>query len=257
MPAKKSANKRPAARTSNNSRAKTSKKNAGRDPECLISQLMPYILSIAALFLFISYFIPDSTGFFGTLSKSIMFGLFSKGAWIVPFLILNLAYFWKRDVASGGVRYKLIFSLLVLSLFSVLVHAFARHGGSAVSAPFVNLIDLFKDGCQRIGGGLIGGFLGNLLMSGFGFAGTLILGIALILLLGIFLFGMTPHMFAVYIVTGIRELRSGFSERLTDVRAEQEQMLSEYETERARRIAEKEAARAAAERAAGVAHGQE
>ncbi len=250
MPAKKSANKRPAARTSKNSKAKASRGKAGRDPERLINQLMPYILSIAALFLFISYFMPDSTGFVGTFFKNTMFGLFSKGAWIVPFLVLNIAYFWKRDVASDSVKYKLVFSLAVLSLFSVLVHAFARHGGTAVSAPFVNLIELFVDGAQRIGGGLIGGFFGNLLMSGFGFAGTLILGIALILLFGIFLFGMTPHMFAVYIVTGIRELRAGFSERMTDVRAEQEQMLSEYEAERARRIAEKEAARAAAERAA-------
>lgn len=255
MPANKSTKNRSAAvkpRTAQKSAAKSkaAAKTRGGDPERLIHQLMPYILSITALFLFISYFIPDSTGFVGTFFKNAMFGLFSSAAWVVPFLLVNIAYFWKRDVASGSLKYKFSFSLAVVCLVAVLMHAFARNGGTAVSAPFVNLIDLFRDGCDKIGGGLIGGLLGNLLMSGFGFAGTLILGIALILLFGIFLFGMTPHMFAVYIVTGIREWRAGFSERMSDAQLEREQMMADYEAERARKLAEKEAARAAAEKAA-------
>lgn len=234
-----------------NTKSKTApEKSAKGDPERLVHQLMPYILSIVALFLFISYFIPDSTGFVGTFFKNTMFGLFSRAAWVVPFALINLAYFWKRDIASGSIKYKLTFSFIVVTLTAVLFHAFARHGGTAVSALYVNIIELFKDGCEKTGGGLIGGFFGNLLMSGFGFAGTLILGIALILLFGIFLFGMTPHMFAVYLVTGIREWRAGFSERMSDAQAERDKMMAEYEMERARRLAEKEAARLAAEKAA-------
>ncbi len=241
---------RAASKKAKNSTVGSRRQMRGGDPESMLHQLMPYVLSIAALFLFISYFIPDSTGFVGTFFKNTMFGLFSGGAWFVPFLVLNLAYFWKRDIASGAVGYKLAFTLSEVCLISVIIHAFARNSGKAAEAVFTNPITLFVNGTERTGGGLIGGFFGNLLMSGFGFAGTLILGIALILLFGIFLFGMTPHMLAVYIVTGIREIRAGFSDRMTDVKAEQERMLSEYEAERARRAAEKEAARAAAERAA-------
>ncbi len=253
MPSKNTS-KKPSSRTASkkakSGTAGSRRQMRGGDPDSMLHQLMPYILSIAALFLFISYFIPDSTGFVGTFFKNTMFGLFSGGAWFVPLLVLNLAYFWKRDIASGSVGYKLAFTASEVSLVSVIIHAFARNSGKAAEVVFANPVTLFVDGTERTGGGLIGGFFGNLLMSGFGFAGTLILGFALILLFGIFLFGMTPHMFAVYIVAGIRELRAGFSDRMTDARAEQERMLSEYEAERARRAAEKEAARAAAERAA-------
>ncbi|MBQ8248348.1 MAG: DUF87 domain-containing protein [Clostridia bacterium] len=59
---------------------------------------------------------------------------------------------------------------------------------------------------------------------------------------------MTPQMFAVYVVTGIRDLRAGFSSRMKDSKAEREQMLADYEAERAVRAAEREEQRAAAER---------
>ncbi len=227
--------------------SKSAKKTRGGDPTLLIHQLMPYILGLAAAFILISYFIADSTGFLGGFLRNAMFGLFSGAAWAVPFLLVNIAFFWKRDVISGSVGYKITFSFICISLLSALIHAFSRNGGVADIDTF-NIIELFKLGCDAKGGGMIGGLLGNVFWVALGFAGTLIFSIALILLFGIFLFGMTPHMFAVYIITGIREWRSGFSSRMNDAKAEREQMLADYESERAARAAEREAARAAAER---------
>ncbi len=236
--------------TAKNTKPKASAKAAARggDPERMLHQFMPYILALIALFLFISYLIADSTGYVGGFLKNAMFGLFSLGAWAIPLLLINAAVFWKRDVATGSLVYKFSFSFACVTFISVLVQAFARHGEGAIAETF-NLIELFKNGCDHIGGGILGGLIGNLLLRGFGFAGTLILSIALILLFGIFLFGMTPHMFVVYIITGIREWRSGLGTRMRDAKLEREEMLAEYEAQRAEQLAirqQKAAAAAAA-----------
>ena len=85
----------------------------------------------------------------------------------------------------------------------------------------------FKLGLEVRGGGLIGGLVGNALWFALGFAGTLIFAIALVLLFGIFLFGMTPHMFVVYIITGFREWRAGLSDRMSDAQAEREALIQD------------------------------
>ena len=249
-PTKKSTKKssRPSpAQSRSSAKAKNADKNKGGDPTTLLHQLMPYILCLVAVFILVSYFISDSTGFLGGFLRNMMFGLFSGAAWCVPFLLVNIAFFWKRDVAAGSTRYKITFSVICTALLSVLIHAFSRNGGAEGASTF-NVIELFKLGCEVKGGGIIGGIVGNILFAALGFAGTLIFSIALILLFGIFLFGMTPHMFAVYIITGIREWRMGFSDRMSDAKAEREQMLAEYEAERAAQAARREEQRAAAER---------
>ncbi|MBE6613568.1 MAG: DUF87 domain-containing protein, partial [Ruminococcaceae bacterium] len=234
-PKKSTATKRPNAAGEKNAQTRQKSGPQKQNPDRLIHQFMPYILAIAAVFLLISYFIADSTGFFGSLLKNIMFGLFSGGAWAIPALLLCLAVFWKRDAATNSLRFKIPFAILTLTFISVLVQAFSRNGESGIAETF-NLIELWKSGCETVGGGAIGGLVGNLLLRGFGFAGTLILSIALILLFAIFLFGMTPHMFAVYIITGIREWRSGLRERMSDAKDERAQMVAEYEAKRAEQI---------------------
>ena len=255
-PKKKSSVKAQTSGKKNNSRAvasarspKSVEKVRGGDPSRLVHQLMPYILGLVAIFIVVSYFIADSTGFVGGFLRNMFFGLFSHAAWAVPFMLASIAWFWKRDVASGSVGYKIAFSSACCTFISALIHAFSRNGGAEGVGTF-NPVELFRLGLDGHGGGAVGGLVGNALWYALGFAGTLIFSIALILLFGIFLFGMTPHMFMVYIVTGIREWRAGLSMRMSDARAEREQMVADYETERAAKLAAREAARAEAQRAA-------
>ena len=243
MPAKKSTAKKTAPRSGYpesgearyDKKKSSNKKSAGTkrggDPERLVHQLMPYILAIVALFLFICYFVPSSTGFFGTFLKDAMFGLFSLAAWVVPFVLVNIAVYWKRDVASGSLGYKFTFSFICVTFAAVLIHSFAATGENPVAETY-NIVTLFIDGRAHIGGGMLGGFIGNLLLRAFGVAGTLIISIALILLFGIFLFGLTPHMLAVYIVEGFRSLRRDWSDRVDDAEREHERRMGEYEAYR-------------------------
>ncbi len=227
-----------------NNKIAEKKKHSG-DSSRILHQLMPYILAVFALFIIISYFIADSTGFLGGFFRDLFFGLFSGAAWCVPLLIINLAWFWKRDVDSGFVKYKIAFSLICCSFLSVLIHAFARRAALEGADTF-NPVALFKLGLEVKGGGAIGGFFGNALWYALGFAGVLIFSIALMLLFGMFLFGMTPRMLVIYIVTGFREWRSGLSERMSNVQAEREQMVADYEAQRQQRIAQRDAQRLAA-----------
>lgn len=209
------------------------RKDRGGDPTLMRHQLAPYILALAALFLVICYIVSDSTGFIGGFLKKALFGLFSGAAWAVPLLLVNLAVFWKRDIASGAIRYKCVFSFLCLDFISVLVCVFTRREET------FNIGKLFTDGTEGIGGGVIGGLLGNALLRGFGKAGTLILIIALILLFGIFLFGMTPQMFVMYIMQGVRQWKNGMNDQLEASRIEREAIRLEYDK---RRIAERQQA---------------
>ena len=229
------ANSRAKASASKNSGAKgnADKRDRGGDPSMMRHQLAPYILGLVALFLVICFVISDSTGFVGGALKKLLFGLFSTAAWAVPFLLVNLGIFWKRDVAAGALRYKIAFTSTVLVLISVLINTFSH------SVDSFNVKELWLAGIEGQGGGVIGGFFGNLLLRGFGFAGTLIFTIALILLFGIFLFGMTPHMFIVYIADGIREWRSGLKDQMEASKIQREQMQIELDQ---RKIAERQAA---------------
>ena len=245
MPAKKKPVKKSPQSKQNSKGKNTPGKERGGDSTRLIHQVLPYILGILALFILISYFIADSTGFLGGFLRNLFFGLFSGAAWCVPFLVLNIAIFWKRDVNSGSVGYKLIFSILCCSFIAVLIHSFFRNAALEGVQTF-NLIELFKLGLDAKGGGAIGGLLGNALWYALGFAGVLIFSIALILLFGIFLFGMTPRMLVIQIITAFREWRSGLSERISDVQSEEERMIADYEIKRREKMAQREAERQAA-----------
>ncbi len=212
---------------------KTERDSARRgDPTRIVHQVMPFVLIICAIFLLISYIVSDaeSTGFFGGLLKKIFFGFFAGGAWAIPFAVLNLAIFYRKDLEKGFLGCKITFTAAFVSSLSVLINAFARHGGS-VPETF-NLIELFKLGCAVDGGGIVGGIIGNLILMGFGFVGTVIFTIALMLLFATFMFGLTPHMLIVYIVTAIRKWRDGLSDKMEEQRTESEQVLAAYENKR-------------------------
>jgi len=273
MPAKKTASGKSATKKSASSKSttsKTAKENSrpaanektggsacentrkGGDPGKMIHQIMPYLLVLFAIFTVISYLIPDSdsTGAVGGFLKNTFFGLFAGGGWAIPFALLNIAFFYRRDVESGFIGYKVVFSFAFVSFLSVLINAFARNGEAALTETF-KASELFENGRALMGGGVIGGFLGNLFLRGFGFVGTVILTIALMLLFAIFMFGLTPHMLVVYIITGIREWKDGLQDRMEDAREERTRVLNEYEARRAA-VREARAAEAAKNPKRGV-----
>ncbi len=120
------------------------------------------------------YFKDD--GFLGKLIKDFLLGLFGSPVYLLPaFLIVNgIHQAAKKNYEQYKTKY-ILFSVGMF-LFSVLFHIFAREKASPVDVG--NMIANYKAGMDAIGGGLVGGFIADLLRALVGQVASAILLIA-------------------------------------------------------------------------------
>lgn len=76
------------------------------NPSSVGNQLAIVLLSVMAVFIGICYAFADDVGIVGQAIRNGLFGVFGIAAFAVPFLLFQLALFWRRDVVSGAVKYK-------------------------------------------------------------------------------------------------------------------------------------------------------
>lgn len=212
----KSSQKKPAPKKSGSTRGATSSKKKSADnaarakkieearepSKCLSNQIIPYILAVAALFLAICFLLidalknPDSMGVVGFAVNSFLLGLFGFGAFLIPLLLIYLAFVWRKSVDSYQTGYKIFFSVLSVVLISSLIHVCVLYGGAEDT---VNVAGLWKNGIALSGGGVVGGLIGHFSYVGLHFWGSLIVLIAVICITLMFLFGMTPDNIILYV----------------------------------------------------------
>lgn len=176
MPAKKSsgAKKKTAVKKNTASSAKkTTKKQEKPRSARAVHQIAPWIIVIAAVFVVLCLFAPSLTGIFGEFIKTLLLGLFAGGAYAVPFIMVIIAIFWKKDIDQYYTGLRMVFASGTLIFLSVILHGI---GGNTEN---FNVIDLFNDGCSHIGGGAVGGLVGSALRACIGMAGLYIVAIAL------------------------------------------------------------------------------
>ena len=155
------------------------------------------LLAVFAVFIAICFVFPSKVGIVGSGIATGFFGLFGIAAFLVPVLLIQVAYFWKRDVISGAIRYKYIVAIFFLLVCAVIIHAFrslALHESYTFASVFTweRFKTLFADGREYQGGGLIGGLLALVMICAFGYPGTLIFGFLFLIVFGMALFGLTP-----------------------------------------------------------------
>jgi S-DNA-T family DNA segregation ATPase FtsK/SpoIIIE len=160
-------------------------------------QIVMILLAVFAIFIAICFIFPSKVGLVGYGLAMGFFGLFGLAAFLVPALMLFVAYFWKKDVMSGAVRYRYLFAIGVLVLLAAIIHAFrgmALHEEYTFASAFTweQLKRLFVDGSDYQGGGFIGGAVALLLICAVGYPGTLIFGFLFLIVLTLALFGLTP-----------------------------------------------------------------
>lgn len=180
--------------------AKTAREKTQPDVTKLRHQIIPILLVLFALLLglFIAFSNFDGgegkTGTVGNFIGGAVKGLFSGASVIIPFFFLNGAIFWRRDVQNGARTYKTVFYIICLILISVILHLFSRATVlDGKLSELINLGALYKNGNTFTGGGVIGGFFGILLAKAIGKTGALIFSFTVLLLLAVFLFGLTPQ----------------------------------------------------------------
>lgn len=172
-----------------------------QNPASVMHQIIPYIFGLTALIVGICVFSDTLMGYLGSAVRLVLFGLYSGGAFAVPFLILNMAFFWKKDLVNYTIKYKIVFSLICLTFISVLIYIFTAAGET------YDLRAFWESGTENTGGGAVGGSVGWLLYKLTGKVGTVIISAAVLSVFGIFLFGLTPHGVRVWIAYQIHEAK--------------------------------------------------
>lgn len=191
--------KRPTAKkTSGKASARKSTKQSDRrqtartDPSSVRNQIIPCVLAVFALLLTVCYLFPDSVGTVGGAIRNFSFGILGGASFALPVVIAYIAVVWRKVVINRTVDSKTVLGTVVTVLLAILLHAFAPEELRTFKPEL-----LYEGGKSGQGGGVIGGFLGTLMLKGFDFAGTLIIIIAALVLFTIFLFGGTPKALAV------------------------------------------------------------
>ncbi len=177
------------------SAAKKEKKKGG-DPDRFAHQVIPYILFWVALFAGVSFFLRDilhmgdSAGSFGNWFADLLCGLLGVTAYALPLLMVILSFRWKKLVKGGLLLKKLLLGTLFLCLLSAIIHVF-QDSNRAVVETAAGL--LYVGGMDRVGGGLAGGFLGEWMGKLVRLPGTCLLAMPLLLIVSIYLVGLTPN----------------------------------------------------------------
>ena len=204
MAEKKNRKKNTAPAAKKNASSETKKKNNGdssktknekkpaestpavKTPTGLAAQLIPYILLVAAIAYAICLF-SAGAGLLGGGLRSLSFGLFGGAAYTIPLYLLLAAFMWRMDRENGILAWKGICYGITFLISSIMMHFFA--GGAATFSP----IEHFRSGMERIGGGAVGGLLGEVLMKCFGQVLSLLLLFALLFVFALLIFGITPR----------------------------------------------------------------
>ena len=172
-------------------------------------RVMPYVLIILAVFVGVSLLLNLLCNFNNVLESDpsahwmgvvgyyicyVMFGLFGPAVYVLPILLLNLAFFWKKYIDR-----RITISKIVASFIFLLVLAAVIHVTVFVLAPIpldrrdMSVKDLMYYGAQMTGGGVLGGKLGYFFYHYLNVVGTLILGVCLLAVSLFYFLGMTPQ----------------------------------------------------------------
>ena len=180
--------------------------------ERFIHQVMPYALIVLAIFTLICFLLIDvfsgvkeeyGVGSVGRYVRNFFCGVFGFGAFFVPIILAVLAFTWNRAVEKDNLISKILYALFSTVSLSTLMHViYATVTKNTVGADgFAERISqLYRAGIALHGGGVIGGFLGELCRVGLGLTGSVIVTVSFTFIFCVFLLGFTPS----YVVTSVR-----------------------------------------------------
>ena len=182
-PARKTAAKKPTRQTAKSSKTvKTEKPRESR----FATQYAPYLMIVIAILVGVCLFAGDDIGVVGGFMKKFFLGMNGFVAYALPVFILVPIVSASVD-SNGTLRGKVISFTTLYACISALFHIF--DGGADTFSLAVH----YKAGANGNGGGAVGGFIGHLLRTCFGKAGTVVILIAVMFVAVLSVFGITPR----------------------------------------------------------------
>ncbi|PKM61192.1 MAG: hypothetical protein CVU97_07360 [Firmicutes bacterium HGW-Firmicutes-21] len=187
---------------------KTTKKSTPRAEEKQVEKIkkinpaVPYIIGFFALFIILTFFLSE-TGWFGKYISDVLLGLFGAGYYYFPFLLLLLAFYWRRDSEKGAIRSKIVLASTNFVFILIILNTIMSDNPSAYGFA------LYEKGHSFDGAGFVGGHIGALFINLLGKVFTLILSFLVFFITTVFLFGSTPKATIKAIIAFFRELDFG------------------------------------------------
>ena len=156
----------------------------------LSNEIKGIIVIAGGVFLLLA-FLTEATGAVGGFLKDFFYGLlgFSSAISCIFIILTGFWVFVNKEGKKNAPRFFLLFGLILCTSILVSLSAGDR---AAVSGGWTDqVVLLYQNGVNGIGGGVIGGGICKLLVMLIGVAGTWVLAIALELILGILLTGVS------------------------------------------------------------------
>ena len=190
------ASKKNTTKKSNKSSPKTAQTTKSSVDSAFLNQAAPYVIAVVAVLLAVCIVIGE--GKVGGGIKNFFTGLFSGVAYALPVFILLRALMWKRDVDEGQNVGRNSCTAIVFVCLAMLLHIVG--GGENELSFKVH----YNDGMELVGGGAVGGILGELLYRGFGKVCSVIIIISAIALLSLYIAGLTPKSIYIWLAYHIK-----------------------------------------------------
>lgn len=155
------------------------------------SWVVPIVLVTVAIFLFFCLVLDTKVGIVGKFFKNILTGILGGGAFFVPIFMIVTAIFWRRDTINCKRLSKSIFATVCVLFISVLFYDFSSIARAVDSGETeFSLSTLWQGGIEGIGGGVLGGLIGQGLNLCIGTVGTIIVAMLIIAIFVVFYLGI-------------------------------------------------------------------
>lgn len=155
------------------------------------SWVVPIALVTVAVFLFFCLVLDTKVGKVGQFFNILLTGILGGGAFFVPAFLITTAIFWRRDSINRKLLSKTVFATVCVLFIAVLFYDFssiAREIDSGETEFGIAL--LWNNGIDGIGGGVLGGLIGQGLNICIGTVGTIIVAMLIIAIFVVFYLGI-------------------------------------------------------------------
>lgn len=134
---------------------KKKRKRTPHAPDSLFHQLMPIVMATLAALLGVCVYTQIEMGVVGNVVSGLLFGLLGCAAFLLPLCLLVCALRWHSRVVSGRLTRSLVVNLVFIFLISVLCYTWGttEEQRSALGS-------FYALGQAKVGGGVLGGYLG-------------------------------------------------------------------------------------------------
>ena len=213
--------------------AKKLKKHDSDSPSELNLQLVPWIITLFALFILLCMFLPASSGWLGQSFKKFFCGLFSYAAYLIPPMLLIRAINYRKEATSKSPGTNWWLSFIFLCVFACLLATIKCDVNKIFT--FEHYTKAFNESHSLTTNSLVGGFLAKALSFAIGRTFTIILCAIAMFVVAPFLFAKTPLDVIRFFAKKIRDKRLKKKDRKPhkEEAVENIEESDEYETDNA------------------------